>query len=1478
MADAARKEERREPRRDSKSERSRNKDDSDDETRNAGRRDNEKSSRRDSRKSSRSDRKEKLRSVDEHHAALPQNQFPGAVPDQYTKPYRPPGLASDYYGDQGESVSFQPGVRPNPPSIIHNADQAHLMEPTAEAKPPQEPSSLGQLGAAASFFAMDANTSDAGEQSTPTKPGRKPSRRSSKPINQQSSPRGSPGPVGRISGSMAGGAIGAAADYYSGNFSTSNGPAPTSNGSMPNGPPRTDSPESYADGSRPPRPSGMGSQSGSHHYGSAAATGVAGAAAGAYLLNQHHQSQSQQNSAYYANRPDPNFALGQNQSAFPQMQQRRRQKRRGPVGKFINWFKDPDGVAEFEQYTEAIGVCRDCFDPNSSPLDAPRKHHYHHHRQSGSRHGSTTRVDKAYRYSSDEEKRRGSSTKKVVVGGLAGYGVAKVGEAIYKQNHDFDDTYSVKSGRPANRSRVSFKEDGDRYTTRRKSKYGSNEDVRLERRESGRKSRKEEERYEKQSSRRRGSSSSSSTHGMSRGAALSLGAGAAGLAMGVAAAQERRKSRSRSRSPSKRKKSYYSKTISPTHSYVDLNATKTGALGLGGFFSPSANKKGKKSKGFFSFRNASSSSSDADLAFGEGTVRRKSGKRGRSDEKEDHNYGSTAALMGLAATGAALAAESDRRKSKGKDSRYTDDRPGRDPRRTSAGKIKLNDHETTTDGENDDAWEDASDDDNSSIDTALAYGGRLSAAQSRESLTQGTDNWDWRWKKNKEKRRSRRDSQPEPPQSFDSGTAAMIGTGISAAAAATMMSEASTSVHKPGSLPPMQRLDPVPTEDPNFFGVQRSSVISGVFPGSSVPPPQHFATSEPVPLQQPQPVLPIGAIPGAFDGVIEDRRRTGRDSDRRTRTRRDSSPAKFPSRESRSNVSFAIPDEDLEKEQRRTSRREEKERRKSADAVTLSSGISKDGEDIESKAEAERRAAREAEIEAELERLHEEDRRRTEGRKQKDEQRKRKVEVAGVAAAAAAVGAGMAASVIAGQAKRSDSSERERPVRKSSMKKTKTRSDSPAAETQQERIARMAAQRVRSTPSPVHDDYSTFFTPTEIAEHVKEHNDASAHRDDPDPQVVEIVPGRRKKKATPFDDFNYRPFGVHPDDDPTAYPWPVPALGLLEPTPPGSLTHTPRGPSPVSEAPKEKEFPDDDFGEKLERRESRVKWGEDDINVYEVMTPEYERSDFIMDSPQKVEIPTKEVPPADFPEIGSRQTQANFKSKLSRAWTIDDDDDTVVDQKVSSVEEITPEQRNHAAKGKGFNDLPQSDDGTRARDFATGGNEPTPTVDLEDLFEGQKFYQSPFSETVSDLGDLGPQPKKGPSFIEDTKPPGTPKGGVSAPTPEDIHAEERKPSVENVPSGPRMSKSERRRMERGMSSTEAVPSEITSERAEEPSTRESDPSIPTSKSVFDYLVDDEGKSLPPASALGVAASSVLSNGQTTRDVPTSAEPRAFKKQ
>ena len=88
--------------------------------------------------------------------------------------------------------------------------------------------------------------------------------------------------------------------------------------------------------------------------------------------------------------------------------------------------------------------------------------------------------------------------------------------------------------------------------------------------------------------------------------------------------------------------------------------------------------------------------------------------------------GDTAAILGLAATGAVLAAETSRRDDKGKrkesgrtnSNRYDDDesrRPRREEGRDSTNKIKLQGYHGSAANDDDGVWEDASDDDEGSI-------------------------------------------------------------------------------------------------------------------------------------------------------------------------------------------------------------------------------------------------------------------------------------------------------------------------------------------------------------------------------------------------------------------------------------------------------------------------------------------------------------------------------------------------------------------------------------------------------------------------------------------------------------------------------------------------------------------------------------------------------------------------------------------
>ena len=1267
----------------------------------------------------------------------------------------------------------------------------------------------------------------------------------------------SPGVIGSVAPSL-----GEAASYYAGG----DGGGSASTNQTPNRPPP--GPQSGSTPySAPPQFGSSQQHSNAALYGGAAA--VAGIAAGAYM------SQSHEHSSYSQHQTTTHNSGGRPLAQGTQMQHNHRHKHTGVFGRFVDWWRDPEAIAQYEQYTEAIGVCKYCFDPMSTPADAPRRHGYRGRRpSSGSRYGSSTRVDKTYRYSSDEERRKRSSmTKKVALGGLAGYGVGKVGEAVYKQQHDFDDAYSIKSGRPTNQTRVSFQD------APQEERYG---DVRLQRRDSDLTRRRSDVSSQQDKRRRRRSSSSSSKsslHGRSRGTAMSTGAAAAGLAIGAAALdrQSRHRNRSRSRSPTSKKK-YYSKRVSPMHSYVDLSTTNDGPSGLVGFFtSPSANaKKGKKSKGFFNFANNSSSSSDADLRFGEGTVRRKpSNRQLRKSNRREEDH-STAAMMGMVAAGTALAAEADRRHENGKQRRDADDRAGRNSRHTSEQKIHLENHEN---GGRDDEWYDTDGDAESdtSVDTALAYGGGISATQSRPRKSRPSDNF-----RDSDQRRYHDSMGPATQAPVPSYSASMAQTAALAGAAGAIGGwAASNAMAKDGSsaLPPMRDVEPRPISNPH------STAVSPQFSRVS---------STNVPLQQPQPIVPVASfIDGigaqSFDGGRQARRDSQQAPSERRRQRRDSSPAKLPNQDPRGSVKISLTDEQLQSERRATdrgSRRKDsgsdKDRRMSADALKSDatsradpkSGPRRSSEASQKLPETDDRVT---EIEQELEKLYREHRQAEERKRNKDSSLKKVAEGAAIGAAAA-----VAVTVLAGKDSKIGSGE-DTPRRKSSLKKSRDRESSPPSESQQERIARMAAQRVKSTPSPVqHDDYSSFFVPVELRENLKEHNDTSEHRDDIGAHVVEVVPGAAKPQQVHwYDPYTYRQFGLELEDDPSLYPWPVPMLDLVEPTPPGSIVPSVRGDETPVVEPTVIE-PPEEFGEPLERRGSKVTWGDHDTYVYEVQTPMDDRTDFMRDVDVD-DVKTEEIHSVDDdtsnaedaqhrPNVGRtwtlNETEAeglekkvpviDDRPRMSRAWTVDDKEaDQIEDgpEPLPKTSTTTSNPDPHfveirpATRDAALDLVPEPDEFPRA---------PSPLVQNE-AGRTQTFYESPFGEPVKDLGiTTGVQL---PARSEAKGSATTTKGQQEQELLEDETAESDIPATSP---GARLSKSERRRRERATPSTDQAPLSMSEQLQSEPDSDAFTP-MPGNDSVFDYMVDHKGSiSIPPASVLGIGASAILAADQVAK--------------
>ena len=798
------------------------------------------------------------------------DMFPGQFPSGSTAPYRPPmakseggpGLAADYYGDAGQSVSQQPGLRTHTPDLIVGTEP-HLMMASSVAAPPPEPSSMGQEGSAAAFWNTEASFQTPNSSPKPApqsgsrpqgapyiaqgalSPGLPPQSYPGQSISI--SPMTSSSNVATIGAAAASAAAGLAAGQHS--LSQQNSGFNSYQGFGPQELPGSDSPLPPSNSTRPSK---LGKHSSSNVPIAAAAAGAAGLAAAAY---QHHQSH--QNSYQY-----------QNGSGHP-IAMVHRHHHSGPFSKFVDFFRDPEGVAEFEEYTEYIGVCRGCFEPGSSPRDAPRKHHYRRKRSS-EKLRSSTRVDKENRYyvSSDGENRR-RSQKGWLATAAAGIGLAQAGKTFFGDPNDFQDTYSVKSGRvnesvtplprrssPSSYRRTSTMDESRRRGDGRKVEFGITVDDDMMKKVSRRSNEAADTTTAHavdRKHRKRSRSRSRERDHKFRDAAIGAAAGAALVS-----------SASRKRTPSPeehvlrlRHGSHQGSVERKSHHSRHSPEPSTGILG--GFFSPpeqksgSRKKKSKRQQGFFNFSNGSSSSSDAGLAFG-GPNRRDTSRR-KTSPKIKSDAEASAALIGLGTAAAALAAHESRSKSKShrgpnvvavKDTKgkHRDQVKHADPKADHKHKRSRSDSL-----EEEDLWESASENEGySSIDSALAFG--ISRRGSRESIKDsGTDKWDWRWGSKKQRRPSGDGRESHFPTSAATAAAAGIAGAATGAALASRDKYPGTGMHSTGSLQSLQHVYPVPTSDPTSYDAVVHDPVTGQ--------PHRSTRPAPVPIQQPRPIVPV---------------------------------------------------------------------------------------------------------------------------------------------------------------------------------------------------------------------------------------------------------------------------------------------------------------------------------------------------------------------------------------------------------------------------------------------------------------------------------------------------------------------------------------------------------------------------------------------------------------------------------------------
>lgn len=534
-------------------------------------------------------------------------------------------------------------------------------------------------------------------------------------------------------------------------------------------------------------------------------------------------------------------------------------KHKGPISKFVDWWKDYEDVRKMEEYTEYIGVCKYCFDPRSTATDAPRKHYRGGRRSSDSlrrrssdslRRSHTNasthgRVDKDARYHSSDSERRSRRTSWLGAG-VAAYGLSKVGKSLWQSSRDFDDTYSVNSGRKSEVSRSgsrrgsskNYSTSHDSRSERTGDRKGEYDDFE-ERRKAGVYNLYRPELYKSEHSSSDARRIEDGRHGSAKSVSSTAGGSrhpedqihvrhpspdARHVSRHVASGSGHKDS-SRNQSPS------LAQILGLTSSQKRMAATavrssSTQQEGMfTGFFStqPSRNRhKQSKKKGFFNFANSSSSSANSDLAFDARPTKNVKATRKPTRENSDDHLKAT--LLGIGATAAALSAvqgnRSGNRKVETLRSRNRDHRHAT--------------HRSKQSTSEEDGWESATDDE--SVSSGLAFGDfdtsrkgprRRCSSESITSQSSGTDKWGWRWRRKSDKKAVTNDVPQVHRDDNYSGR------------------ESSLAASRP-----LRYVDPAPIPSPMHSEVRGSPSTPGVFPE------QPYNVNG-TPIQQPQPITPL---------------------------------------------------------------------------------------------------------------------------------------------------------------------------------------------------------------------------------------------------------------------------------------------------------------------------------------------------------------------------------------------------------------------------------------------------------------------------------------------------------------------------------------------------------------------------------------------------------------------------------------------
>ncbi|KAI4148177.1 MAG: hypothetical protein L6R39_002865 [Caloplaca ligustica] len=1249
-----------------------------------------------------------------------QDQFPGQFPAYSTTPYRPPlaaseggpGLAAEYYGDAGQSVAEQPGARIHSPSLIVGAEP-HLQAASAVAAPPPEPSATGGVGAAASFFdgTFSAGSDIEGHHAP------KPTSTSGPSVSQYTSvappvstyPTSGSNLTNHHSSSapvlptLGAAAAGAAAVYYTSNH-TSNPARPEHASSSISGHGSVaesssyqqsaathDQYTSYPSSTRPPAKPGKHSSHSSNMplY----AAGAAGLAA-AVSDHNHSGSPHQHGTAHHSDSihhhgTAHNHSNGQHYGGG-YMAQQHRHRHRGPLSALVDFFKDPEGVAQFEEYTEYIGVCRHCFAPGSSARDAPRKHNYRR-RRSNEKLGSSVRVDKESRYSSSENESRRRKNNSWLEAGIAGYGLGKVSESLFKQDRDFDNAHNIHSGRvrkshrrgssssserKSRLSRGAVHRSTDTLAHRSRSDYQAKTGITSD----GKLHHKDSHGIIHTSTVKAGASQRRSrSRSRSRDRAGKFSEAALGAAVGSSLIA----SASRRRSPSPKKV-----LIRPRHGdegkselasvlRFDDSASHSGHRRPR--HSPDSaprkdRRKDKTNRGFFNFGNASSSSSSSDLAFGTGHAQ-PSAKSTKPKRKDKGSRDADAALLGLGAAAAALALNQKQRSRHKGELIAVKESQGKNKSR----KHERKDRKSSSTSE-EDLWESASEGEWSSADSELAYGGSLHkrSLESLSSDSSGLNKWSWRWGSKKHSKKPTADRRRPSEADHANPAAATMATGIDPS---RISAEGDWQDHRitSNSTAPLQHVYPIPTSDPTQFDVTRHD--------ARLPFHQPYinARPNPVPIQHPRPVAPVSPavyttqspyphsysaptgppslprypqpatdgyvapiqsrdqVPGVFPTGSEYFEPLMQNSKQEPKPRRrDSSPVAqtpgyMPSsfgrrrrkslKDESSSVRF-----DLTKEQEDKDRREERRRRKVED---------KRSERLQQQELEDRTAAEQDRLERDIS-----SKSRTERRSGEDSVTIKKETWAAPATAgvvAAAIGATVAAKG-SSEARFSniydepheDREEREIEV---TIKESHDplESTAPADVEQRGRPSKkepmsvwQAAAKIKRSQS--HTEYAAYFTPLELLEKSSDVKQVVGPNADSEitvyqvPRVVTVEPAVHHGHSLSRA-YSF-PIAVKDiEHDTKPLPWSVPSLNLVEPTPPSSRSGSIAGSrSPRSRSPLNKEIAIDIPLEPLESVTDTPVTHSEPTEVKYTVIEPRERSTPIADSPVDEPNSTAAVP------------------------------------------------------------------------------------------------------------------------------------------------------------------------------------------------------------------------------------------------------------